>query len=104
MRRSLAARGLPVVTWGLTFHILIIAILFGLLRLPTPVVQGVAAWKEAIGVLLLVTVIVRAATGLGPRVCVSMADLFAGGWIALALIMLATENVVWDHAISAKGA
>lgn len=92
--RSLAARGLPVLTWGLTFHILAIALLFGLFRLPLQVVRAIAAWKEVAGALLLLAVVVRAVRGAGPRVHVAAADLLAAGWIGIAIVFALTENVV----------
>ena len=96
---SLPARALPWITWALTFHILVIALLFGLLRLPETVVRGIAAWKEIAGVLLIIAVAVRVASGRGPRVRIAAADLFAGGWIALAVIMFLTENVVLQDSV-----
>ena len=68
--RPLPTRALAWVTWGLTFHILAVALLFGLFHLPTAVVRGIAAWKEIAGVLLLIVVALRAASGRGPRVTV----------------------------------
>lgn len=94
-QRSFAARALPFVTWGLAFHILIIAVLFGALRLPTNVVRTIAAWKEMAVVLLLFVVGVRAATGRGARVRIGAADLCVMAWLSLALIFFLTENVVW---------
>ncbi len=92
--RSLPARALPWITWALTFHILVIALLFGFVRLPGTLVHGIAAWKEIAGVLLFAAVVVRMMTGRGPRVRIAAADLFAGGWVALALVAFLTENVV----------
>lgn len=90
--------------WALTFHILAIALLFGYFRLSISVVRIIAAWKEIAGLLLFAIVIVRAATGRGPRVTVAAADLFAGAWIALALVFLATENVLLRDFVPAKAA
>lgn len=102
--RPLPARALAWVTWGLTFHILAVAVLFGLFHLPTELVRGIAAWKEIVGVLLLATVIVRAAAGRGPRVTVSGADLCAGGWVALTVMYFLTENSVWHAFVPMKAA
>jgi len=93
--RPLPTRALAWVTWGLTFHILAVALLFGLFHLPTAVVRGIAAWKEIAGVLLLIVVALRAASGRGPRVTVCAADVCAGGWVALTVMFFLTENVVW---------
>jgi len=92
--RSLAARALPWITWALTFHILVIALLFGVVKLPMSIVRGIAAWKEIAGVLLFLAVIVRMITGRGHRVPIAAADLFAGGWVAMTLIVFMTQNVV----------
>ncbi len=78
----------------MTFHILVIALLFGFVRLPGTLVRGIAAWKEIAGVLLFLVVVVRMMTGRGPRVRIVAADLFAGGWVALAPVAFLTENVV----------
>lgn len=95
-RRSPAARALPYVTWGLTFHIITIAFLFGALRLPPAVVRAIAAWKETAVVLLLVIVMTRAASGHGARVRVGAADLCVLGWLSLAVIFFVTEDIVWS--------
>lgn len=102
--RSLPARALAWVTWGLTFHILAIALLFGLFRLPEGLVRAIAAWKEIAGLLLVIVVIVRAAAGRGPRVAVSAADLCAGGWIALTIVYFLTEGAVWHQFVPSKAA
>lgn len=91
-------------TWGLTFHILAVALLFGLFHFPTAVVRGIAAWKEIAGVLLLLVVIVRAASGRGPHVAISAADLCAGGWVALTIMFFLTENAVWHAFVPMKAA
>ena len=92
--RSLPARSLSWITWALTFHILVVALLFGLVRLPETAVRGIAAWKEIAGVLLFAVVVVRMLAGRGPRVRIAAADLFAGGWIALACVAFLTQNAV----------
>lgn len=100
----LPARALAWVTWGLTFHILAVALLFGLFRFPATVVRGIAAWKEVAGVLLLGAVTIRMLAGRGPRTSICVADLCAGGWVALTIILFMTENVVWQDAIPMKAA
>lgn len=91
-------------TWALTFHILAIALLFGLLRLPTNVVRVIAAWKEIAGVCLLLLVIARSALGRGPHVTIVAADLFAGGWIALTLVFFLTQSVLLHDFVPLKAA
>jgi hypothetical protein len=90
--------------WALTFHILGVALLFGYFHLSISVVQVLASWKEIAALLLFAIVVVRAATGHGPRVTISTCDLFAGGWIALALVFFATENVLLRDFIPIKAA
>ncbi len=97
--KSLAARGLPLLTWGLTFHILAIAVLFGLFHVAEPIVRAIAAWKEMFGVLLVVAVLIRAMRGAGARSAISYADLLTGGWIVLAVIFLLTENTLWRNSV-----
>ncbi|MDQ2891380.1 MAG: O-antigen ligase family protein [Gemmatimonadota bacterium] len=80
--------------WGLTLHILGIALLFGYFHLPLGVVRVVAAWKETAALVLFAIVALCAGTGRGARSTVGAADLFAGGWLALALVFFATENVL----------
>lgn len=89
------ARALPWLTWGLVFHVLFLTILVGIVRLPIGTVRAIAAWKELAGIVLLLVVVVHAATGRGVRVTVCAADLLAGAWLALAVVTFATENVVW---------
>lgn len=103
-RQSLVARTLPFLTWGLTFHILAIALLFGFFRMSENTVRAIAAWKEMFAVLVLVATIVRMARGAGTRNSVAPADLLAGGWIGLAVIFVITENVVWRNNITTVGA
>ena len=103
-RRSLPAHALPWVIWALAFHILGIALLFGYFHLSISVVQVIASWKEITGLLLLAIIVVRSATGRGPRATVAASDLFAAGWIALALVFFATENVLLRDLIPTKAA
>lgn len=91
-------------TWALTFHILVIALLFGLLHLPAEVVRVIAAWKEIAGVCLLLLVIARCALGRGPNVSVVAADLFAGGWVALTVVFFLTQNVLLHDFVPLKAA
>lgn len=96
-RPSLAVRALPILTWGLAFHILAMALLFGLFRLPETVVRPIAAWKEVLAALLVVVTVVRVATGRGAGSSVVMADLLAAGWIGLAVLFVVTENTLWAN-------
>ena len=98
-QRSLAARALPIFTWGLTFHILGIALLFGLFRVSERTVRGIAAWKEILAVVLVVAATIRMARGAGPRSSITIPDLLAGGWIVLAIVFLLTENTLWGNSV-----
>ena len=103
-RQSIVARTLPFLTWGLTFHILAIALLFGFFRLSENTVRGIAAWKEMFAVVVLTATIVRMARGSGSRNPVVTADLFAAGWIGLAVVFVITENILWHDNITTLGA
>ena len=79
---------LPLFTWGLPFHSLLVAVLFGGLGLSVGLVRGLAAWKEIVVLLLLGIVILRAATGRGPRVAISWVDLAVSSLLVIALAFL----------------
>lgn len=103
-RRSFAARMLPLVTWGLTFHIVVIAILFGLVHLPATTVRVIAAWKETVLGLLVVATVARTALGRGPRLPLAAADLTVAALVGLALVAALVENTVFNAGISLRGA
>lgn len=86
---------LPVFSWGLPFHSLIIAMAFGGLGLPLGTVKTLAAWKEAFVLGLIVFVILRAVTGRGPRVAVHWMDLAVASLIAIAGVFAATGNLLF---------
>ncbi|MEO8576994.1 MAG: O-antigen ligase family protein [Gemmatimonadales bacterium] len=79
---------LPLFTWGLPFHSLLVAVLFGGLGLSVGLVRGFAAWKEIAVLLLVGIVIVRAATGRGPRVAISWVDLAVASLLFIAAAFL----------------
>ena len=94
VRRSFLARiAFPVLAWGLAFHSLVMAVLFGPLGLPAALVRRIAAWKEVTLVILLVVVVLRALSGRGPRVSLSWTDLWIGGLISTALIYFVSANL-----------
>lgn len=82
--------------WGLAFHSLLIAVLFGLIGLPEHTVRTIAAWKEIAVVVLLAAVVLRSFLGRGPHVRVASVDLFVAALIGTALIYLVGENVWLD--------
>lgn len=98
------ARALPWIMWGLTFHIFGIALLFGFFHLSASLVRAIAAWKEVVAMIIFVIVIIRAATGRGAHASVVTADLFAGAWLALAVVFFATENVLLRDFVPIKAA
>jgi len=75
---------LPVFSWGLPFHSLMVAVLFGALGFQAGTVRMLAAWKEIAVIGLVVFVIVRAVLGKGPRVSVSWVDLAVGSLLLIA--------------------
>ncbi len=89
---------LPVFSWGLPFHSLMVAVLFGALGFQAGTVRLLAAWKEIAVIGLIVLVIVRALLGKGPRVSVSWVDmavvsllLIAGGFFVAGKVWLQVE-------------
>jgi hypothetical protein len=94
VQRSFLSRAVfPVFAWGLAFHSLVIAALFGWFGLPEQVVRAIAAWKEVALALLILIVILRAATGRGTGNVVTWTDLWIGGLIATAILFLLIENL-----------
>jgi O-Antigen ligase len=89
----LSRKAFPILAWGLAFHSLVIAILFGPLGLPEGLVRQIAAWKELALVALLLIVILRSVSGRGPHVPLAWADLWVGGLIAVAVIYFAGANL-----------
>jgi hypothetical protein len=82
------ARWFAVLTWLLPFHMLVMAVLFGGLGLPSAVVRTIAAWKDAAIMMLLVAVTVRAATGRRADAGITWLDVVIGSLIALAVIQV----------------
>jgi hypothetical protein len=87
-RTFISGVALPVFSWGLPFHSLIVAFLFGGLGLSASMVRGIAAWKEAFVVFLVVYIILRAAFGRGPRIAISWIDIAVGSLLFVALVFL----------------
>jgi len=92
-RSALARIGFPVFAWGLAFHSLVIAALFGWFGLPQGVVRAIAGWKDLGLLLLLLVVVIRSLTGRGAAVSLAWTDLWVGGLFALATVYLAGENL-----------
>ncbi len=84
-RKTFLSRiALPVFSWGLPFHSLLVAILFGGLGLSATTARGIAAWKEIAVIGLVILVMLRAATGRGPRVSISWIDLAVASLLTIA--------------------
>ena len=75
---------LPVFSWGLPFHSLLVAVLFGGFGLSAAAARGFAAWKEIAVIGMVVIVILRAAAGRGPRVSISWIDLAVASLLVIA--------------------
>src|SRR6185295_4970428 len=75
---------LPVFSWGLPFHSLLVAILFGGFGFSAAAVRGFAAWKEIAVIGMILIVIMRAAAGRGPRVSISWIDIAVASLLVIA--------------------
>jgi O-antigen ligase len=84
----------PALAWGLAFHSLVMAILFGPLRLPEGLVREIAAWKEIALVLIVLLVLVRAITGRGPGVTMTWTDFWIAALLAVAVAYLAAGSLL----------
>ena len=93
--RPWGERALTLFAWGLAFHIVTMAFLFGLLRLPMDLVRAVAAWKEAFVVVMLGAVAVRALTGRGPGSRVLPGDLMLLALVGLTALHLLAALGGW---------
>ncbi|HJP60574.1 MAG TPA: O-antigen ligase family protein, partial [Gemmatimonadaceae bacterium] len=92
-RSRLATVAFPWMAWGLAFHSLVMAILFGPLHMSAARVRMIAAWKEVALVGLLAVVIHRALAGRGPRVSLAWTDFWIGGLISTAIIYFVSANL-----------
>jgi hypothetical protein len=75
---------LPVFSWGLPFHSLLVAVLFGGFGFSAAAVRGIAAWKEIAVIGMVVIVMLRAAAGRGPRVSISWIDIAVASLLVIA--------------------
>ena len=94
-RKTFISRvALPVFSWGLPFHSLLVAALFGGLGLSAALVRGLAAWKE-IGVIgLVILIIIRSATGRGPKVAISWVDLAVSSLLMISVAFFIAGRVL----------
>ncbi len=94
---------LPVISWGLPFHSLMVALLFGALGLQADTVRMFAAWKEILVLWMVVFVIFRAMTGRGPGVTISWIDLAVGALFFIAFAFFVAGEA-WLQIELPKGA
>jgi len=94
---------LPVFSWGLPFHSLMVAVLFGALGLQAGTVRMLAAWKEIAVLGLVALVVFRTATGKGPRVTISWIDLAVGSLLVVAFAFFIAGHA-WLRIELPKGA
>ena len=81
----LSGVALPIFSWALPFHSLVVAVLFGGLGLSAGTARMIAAWKEVAVIGLVIYVIMRAMAGKGPRVWISWVDIAVGSLLFIAL-------------------
>jgi hypothetical protein len=94
---------LPVISWGLPFHSLMVAVLFGAVGLDADTVRMLAAWKEILVLGMVVFVIFRAMSGKGPGVTISWIDLAVGGLFLIAFAFFVAGEA-WLQIELPKGA
>ena len=94
---------LPVISWGLPFHSLMVALLFGALGFEVDTVRMLAAWKEVFVVGMVVYVIFRAARGNGPGVTISWIDLAVAALLVIAIAFFVAGEA-WLQIELPKGA
>ena len=85
---------LPVFSWGLPFHSLLVAVLFGGFGLSVATVRGLAAWKEIAVGGMIVIVMLRAASGRGPRVSISWIDIAVSSLLVIAISFFVGARVL----------
>lgn len=104
MNRSFFSRfAFPLLSWGLPFHILGVALLFGVVGLPVNLTRTIAAWKEAFVAVILAFVLLRAITGRGPGVRIHWLDITVAGLVCLATAYGLTANL-WIYPNLTAGA
>ncbi len=94
MKKSYLTRVIfPAFAWGLAFHSLVIAALFGLFGLPEGAVRAIAAWKDIGLVVLVLVVLVKSVASRGPGVQIAWTDFWIGSLLLLAVMYFAGENL-----------
>jgi hypothetical protein len=102
--RGRLAAGLLGFVWLLPFHIVVMALLFGGLGVPGPVVRVLAAWKEALIAVLVAATALRLVLGRGERTPIQWLDLaiFGLGLVALLYLVGADFWFGWELPIGAR--
>jgi O-Antigen ligase len=96
--------GLPVVLliWVLPFHAVAIAFFFGVLKTGMKATMVMASWKEAVAVVLIVSVAMRSILSRGPQVTISAPDVAITALIGLAALFAVVEDPLFAADIPAK--
>lgn len=95
----ISRRVFPIFAWGLAFHSLIIASLYGIFRFPEGFVRSAAAWKEALLAVLLVITFVRTLMGRNEKKEIAWADLWVLSLFFTAVCYLLTANPFFNAAL-----
>lgn len=80
--------------WLLPLHVVLIAFLFGVLRLPGATVRAVAAWKEMVVLAVVFAVALRAVAGRATSSRACWTDYAVGACVAWAGLFLLTETAL----------
>src|SRR4051812_18555468 len=85
-----------MIVWGLVLHSLTIAVLFGGLGVSADFARRIAAWKEIALAILLIAVVIRAASHRRSRVTVVGSDMVVAGLIVTAFCYLVATNPIFQ--------
>lgn len=100
MQESVISRKIfPIFAWGLAFHSLIIAALFGVFGVPESIVRPLAAWKEIGLFILLLLIVLRPLTGRGSGTTLTWTDFWIIALFSTAIVFLCIENVWFNAAL-----
>jgi hypothetical protein len=98
----LVALPIALLLWVLPFHAVTIAFFFGVLKTGMQATMIMAAWKEAVVVILLTIVVMRSVLSRGPDVSIIAPDVAITGLIALAVFFAIVENPLFAAGIPPK--
>src|SRR2546423_8777788 len=105
MRRPFLSRiALPALTWGLSFHVIVMATLFGGLGFSEGFVRALAAWKEVAVLSLVMIAVARAVTSRFPKMEISIPDLCVISLFATALCYFIFDRLVFGGTVSGAAA